>query len=72
MVYCSGCGRAIEKMPDWLTGVNVEFVCNNCPNRQTKSIAFVDLEAGLKTAAIAEEEPEVDVEEIADDVDLDV
>jgi hypothetical protein len=25
--------------------VNVEFVCNNCPNRKTKNIAFITLES---------------------------
>ena len=69
MVYCSGCGRAIDKMPDWLTGVNVEFVCTNCPNRQTKNIAFVDLEAGLKTTPKADDDEDIDVEEVPDDED---
>jgi hypothetical protein len=52
-------------MPDWLTGVNVEFVCTNCPNRQTKNIAFVDLEAGIKSAAKADDDEATDVEEVA-------
>jgi len=43
MVTCS-CGKVIDKVPDWLSGVKVEFICNNCPNRQTKNIAFVNLE----------------------------
>jgi hypothetical protein len=54
MVTCS-CGKTIEKIPDWLQRVKVEFVCNNCPNRNTKNIAFVDLtggaNAGPKTLA---------------------
>ncbi len=32
MVYCS-CGRAIEKVPSWLAGVNVQFVCAVCSQR---------------------------------------
>lgn len=48
MVTCS-CGKPIEKVPDWLQSVTVDFVCNNCPNRQLKNIAFVDLDAGLKS-----------------------
>lgn len=47
MVTCS-CGKPIDKVPDWLRSAKVEFVCNNCPNRQLKNIAFVDLDAGLK------------------------
>jgi hypothetical protein len=43
MVTCS-CGKSIDKLPNWLEGVKVEFVCNNCPNRQTKNIAFLQLE----------------------------
>ncbi len=42
MVKCT-CGRVMEKVPSWLAEAKVEFVCNNCPNRQTKNIAFVDL-----------------------------
>lgn len=44
MVQCS-CGKHLDKVPDWLAGVQVEFVCNNCPNRKTKNIAFISLES---------------------------
>ncbi|MEA2554509.1 MAG: hypothetical protein QOJ65_2685 [Fimbriimonadaceae bacterium] len=54
----------MDKLPDWLAAVNVEFVCNNCPNRQTKNIAFVSLEPNLPPAAKAVVE---DVEEVADE-----
>jgi hypothetical protein len=47
MVKCA-CDKSIEKVPNWLQSAKVEFVCNNCPNRQTKNIAFVNLDAGLK------------------------
>ena len=43
MVYCS-CGKALDKIPDWLRSVKVEFVCNNCPNRKVKNIAFTSLQ----------------------------
>jgi hypothetical protein len=43
MVLCK-CGKHLDKVPDWLQSVNVEFVCNNCPNRKTKNIAFISLE----------------------------
>lgn len=43
MVQCS-CGKVLDKVPNWLSGVPVEFVCNNCPNRKTKNIAFISLE----------------------------
>jgi hypothetical protein len=64
MVTCSGCGRVIERVPNWLTGVKVEFVCNNCPNRHTKNIAFVNFEVEPKAAVVEDEE--VDVEELPD------
>jgi predicted Fe-S protein YdhL (DUF1289 family) len=64
MVKCSGCGRPIEKVPNWMSEIKTEFVCNNCPNRQTKNIAFINLEPEAKAAAA---DPEVDVEEVADD-----
>jgi hypothetical protein len=63
MIYCK-CGKAIEKLPTWLSSANVEFVCNNCPNRQTKNIAFVNLEPSTGAAKM---EDEKDVEEEADD-----
>ena len=53
----------MEKLPDWLAAVNVEFVCNNCPNRQTKNIAFISLEPNLPAAAKADD---IDVEEVAE------
>lgn len=43
MVKCS-CGKSIEKVPDWMQSIRVEFVCNNCPNRQTKNIALMTAE----------------------------
>lgn len=54
MVTCT-CGKKIEKVPDWLSVVKVEFVCNSCPNRQTKNIAFVDLTGGASPKAPSEE-----------------
>ena len=63
MVYCS-CGKPMDKVPEWLSGVQVEFVCNNCPNRKVKNIASVTLEpevaptARLDAPEVAEEEEE--------------
>ncbi len=67
MIQCSSCGRPIEKVPDWLRGTRVDFVCNNCPNRQMKNIAFVSLEAEPKAVSRLDEDEEIEVEEIADD-----
>lgn len=64
MIQCK-CGKTIEKLPTWLATANVEFVCNNCPNRQTKNIAFVSLEPNLPGAAKAD--GDLDVEDIADE-----
>jgi hypothetical protein len=69
MVTCV-CGKNIEKIPDWLQGVQADFVCNNCPNRQTKNIAVMSAEidqriaGGLKAAVLetTDEEP-IDEEE---------
>lgn len=56
MVYCT-CGKQIDKVPDWLQIVNVEFVCNNCPNRHTKNIVFANFDTSLPAEAkIAEPE----------------
>lgn len=60
MVTCS-CGKTIDKAPSWLQSVQVEFVCNNCPNRKLKNIAFITLETEgpVKDAVHAPEELEV-------------
>jgi hypothetical protein len=63
MIYCSSCGKPIEKVPEWLAGAKVEFVCNNCPNRSTKNIAFVSLETEPKAVAVDDEDV-VDPEEV--------
>jgi hypothetical protein len=64
MVYCS-CGKPMDKVPDWLAAVQVEFVCNNCPNRKVKNIASVTLEPEVAPTARldAEEIPEEEEEE---------
>jgi len=49
MVTCS-CGRKIDKIPNWMQGINVNFVCNNCPNRNIKNIASVSLEIDAENA----------------------
>lgn len=67
MVRCS-CGRAIEKLPDWMATIKVDFVCNNCPNRQTKNIAFVNLDPIINPSAKLDAEPEID-EKDEDDKD---
>lgn len=58
------CGKPIDKVPEWLAGVKVEFVCNNCPNRKTRNIAFVTLES-TDDGTSDDEDPEVlaDVED---------
>jgi hypothetical protein len=51
MVVCSACGKTMEKVPDWMRTIEVQFVCNNCPKRQTQNIAFVNLEPTLPASA---------------------
>ncbi|MDH4387384.1 MAG: hypothetical protein QE269_01520 [Fimbriimonas sp.] len=67
MVSCT-CGKSIDKVPNWLQSAKVEFVCNNCPNRQTKNIAFVSLAAGVKDAG-TQIEGEPVLEELEEDED---
>ncbi|OWU65531.1 MAG: hypothetical protein CBB60_004260 [Armatimonadetes bacterium Cent15-Ar3] len=67
MVSCA-CGKPIDKVPNWLQSAKVEFVCNNCPNRQTKNIAFVSLEAGVKDAG-TQIEGEPDLGDLDEDED---
>lgn len=67
MINCTACGRPIEKVPDWLRGTKVDFVCNNCPNRQTKNIAFVTLEVEPKAKGADDDEEELDLSEEDED-----
>ncbi|MBL8061192.1 MAG: hypothetical protein JNK63_10820 [Chthonomonas sp.] len=55
MVKCD-CGRVIEKIPSWLATVKVDFVCNNCPNRQVKPISQLHAEQQAAAAKAAAEE----------------
>ena len=71
MITCT-CGKVIEKVPSWIASVNVEFVCNNCPNRQTKNIAFVSLEPEIPATAKLEPEELDDDEAIGEDAEPDV
>ena len=66
MITCK-CGKTIDKVPDWMQSINVDFVCNNCPNRQTKNIALIALEVEQSAGSVegAEEEEE---DELADEV----
>ncbi|MEQ1822012.1 MAG: hypothetical protein ABL949_05865 [Fimbriimonadaceae bacterium] len=67
MVKCS-CGKTMEKLPDWMTGIQVDFVCNNCPNRQTKNIAFVTFEPIVTpTAKLDGDEPPAELAELDDE-----
>ncbi len=50
MVKCN-CGKEIVAVPSWLQGVKVNFVCNNCPDRNLLGITQVDL------MGVREEEP---------------
>jgi len=66
MITCS-CGKVLDKVPTWLESVQIEFICNNCPNRQIKSITEVKL-APVVTEESAEEMPaDVAAEADADD-----
>ena len=55
MVECS-CGKVIDKIPAWMQGINVPFICNNCPNRSAKNIALVNLEAVIAPASKGDSE----------------
>ncbi len=70
MVLCK-CGKPIEKIPDWMQGVQADFVCNNCPNRQTKNIAHITLQP--ETIAATKLEKSLDDElELEGEADLEL
>ena len=57
MVQCSSCGKPIDRIPTWMSSIQTEFVCNNCPNRTMKNIAFVSLDLAPKPVAEEEAAP---------------
>jgi len=66
MIQCSSCGRNLDKVPSWLSSANIAFVCNNCPNRQAKNIAFLSLESEAPKTPVLDEdldEPEEETED---------
>jgi uncharacterized OB-fold protein len=69
MIHCANCGKLIDKVPAWLEGATVTFVCNNCPNRQAKNIAFVQFEQESRPAARLDEDVDENVEELPDEDD---
>jgi hypothetical protein len=56
----------MERVPDWMASINVQYACNNCPNRQLKNIAFVNLDPTIPATAKIEMD-EAEIEEIVDD-----
>jgi hypothetical protein len=71
MVKCH-CGKEISTVPDWLRDVKVQFVCNNCPNRELQGITQVDLTGGRteeepKKVIEGENEAEIDLDEEEED-----
>ena len=68
MVKCD-CGRTIEKIPSWLATVKVDFVCNNCPNRQVKPISQLHAEQQAAAAKLAAEQKSV-MDAIEEESDL--
>jgi hypothetical protein len=59
----------MDKIPEWLTGVNVTFVCTNCPNRQTQKITQITLETPVGRSTPEEGLQELEKLESDDDED---
>ena len=59
MVQCSSCGKVIDRIPTWMESISVEYVCNNCPNRASKNIALMAMEAApiAKPVAVDDDVP---------------
>lgn len=37
------CGKELDRVPAWMSNVNIQFICQNCPSRDVQSIADVKL-----------------------------
>jgi len=62
LVTCSDCGSDIEKIPAWLMGVKIRFVCDNCRQKHPKPLLLMDsdLETTAKPAGEGDsDEPEI-------------
>lgn len=66
MVKCS-CGKTLDKVPAWLESVQVHFICNNCPNRQIKTISQLSVEQAAAAAALAASQPKEEIPGLDDD-----
>jgi len=62
MVKCV-CGKSIDKIPSWLDSITVDFVCNNCPKRQIKTISQLHAEQVAATKAAELKEIDLGAEE---------
>jgi hypothetical protein len=69
MVQCS-CGKVLDRVPVWLSGVTVEFVCNNCPNRQVKPIGQMAIAPTVTAGADPSEDVDLSDEIDDDEADL--
>lgn len=68
MVTCTACGKPMDKVPNWMESIKVEFICNNCPKRQTKNIAFLNVENIIApVSAKPSAESEADTSEVEDE-----
>ncbi|QYK53009.1 MAG: hypothetical protein KF824_12200 [Fimbriimonadaceae bacterium] len=67
MIKCS-CGKELEHVPNWLGSVNVKVVCNNCPDRDLKSITEIKLES---PEPVDNSKQEVSKDEIGEEDDED-
>ena len=68
MVNCS-CGKPLVKVPTWLAGTSIQFVCNNCPNRTVKAITQIVIEPIKDPEAEAMEAIAAEVKDEDDDKD---
>jgi len=66
VIICS-CGKVIDRIPLWLSGVNVEFVCTNCPQRQARNAASAAIASASVNAKSEKAVPETDTLEETED-----
>lgn len=73
MIYCSECGKPLEKVPQWLATVKIRFVCDDCrqvnPHHWLPAIGEEEEEKreAVEGEEIAFVEGEVSLEELAEE-----
>ncbi|MCW5934126.1 MAG: hypothetical protein KIT45_07475 [Fimbriimonadia bacterium] len=58
-VICSQCDQPMNKLPRWLSGSQVKFICDVCRQQLPYQTVTADIPEPVVTTEVSEDEPEV-------------